>query len=343
LNKDIKELLNIDLNDIEPEPLTHMQKVEMRSYVLSKSIPKKRFKPAHIAAAGILGTAVVSASLVSVPAVANQVPFLQSILSYFSDEELPGSYSHLATVINQVESSNGIDIMIEDAVYDGTNLILTYAIQTEKDLGDSPRPEGWIDVKKATGMGGTGTIEKINETTYAGIEEVTPHFSGGDKPSEIIVEWKPKAFENRATNEQFEGEWEFQFSLNQLQGNVQKLTSTVKQDNVTLSLNSLAKTDLGAVLTYGFMVEKSTLEDYPFVTVEMSEVKDNLGNEYKVQGNGGVSHDNGISFDWKTSIYSLDPLAETLTLVPKIYYSKGSGEQLIEKDMDPVTIKIDPK
>ncbi|WP_366163644.1 DUF4179 domain-containing protein [Bacillus infantis] len=339
MNKDVELLLNMDVDDIEPEPLSDKQKAEMRNYILSKSSPRKRFKPAHMAAAAILVTAVVSASLVSVPAVANQVPFLQSILSYFSVEELPGSYSDLATVINQVESSNGIDIMIEDAVYDGTNIILTYAIQTDKELGATPRSEGWLDVEDATGMGGTGTIEKINDTTYAGIEEVTPHFSGNN-PEEILVKWEPKVFENRATNEQFKGDWKFQFSLEQLNGNVQKLSRTVKHDDISLSFNSLKKTDLGAVLTYGFIVEKSTLDEYPFVTVEMSDVKDNLGNEYKIQGNGGVSHDNGVSFDWKTTIYSLDAKAETLTFVPKISYSKGSGKQLMEKEMDSVTINI---
>ncbi|MGD6844423.1 DUF4179 domain-containing protein [Bacillus infantis] len=339
MKKDVKQLLNINMEEIEPEPLSDKQKAAMRTYILSKNSPRKRFKPAHMAAAAILGTAVVSASLVSVPAVANQVPFLQSILSYFSDEELPGSYSDLATVINQVQSSNGIDIMIEDAVYDGTNIILTYAIQTDKDLGATPRSEGWLDVKDATGMGGTGTIEKINSTTYAGIEEVTPHFSDNN-PDEILVKWEPKIFENRATNEQFKGDWKFKFTLEQLNGNVQKLSGTVKHDDITLSFNSLKKTDLGAVLTYGFIVEKSTLDEYPFVTVEMSDVKDNLGNEYKIQGNGGVSHDNGVSFDWTTSIYSLDAKAETLTFVPKISYSKGSGKQLMEKEMEPVTINI---
>ncbi|MGD6897690.1 DUF4179 domain-containing protein [Bacillus sp. OG2] len=339
MNKDVKQLLNLDLNDIEPEPLSDKQKAAMRNYILSTSIPKKRFKPAHLSAAAILGTAVVSASLVSVPAVANQVPFLQSILSYFSDEELPGSYSDLATIINQVESSNGIDIMIEDAVYDGTNIIVTYAIQTDKNLGASPRSEGWIDVKDATAIGGTGTIEKINDTTYAGLEEITPHFNGNN-PQNILVKWEPKSFENMATNQQFKGDWEFQFSLEQINGNVQKLTRKVKHDDITLSFNSLKKTDLGAVLSYGFIVEKTTLEEYPFVSVEISDVKDNLGNKYTIKGNGGVSHDNGISIDWTTSIYSLDAKAETLTFVPKISYSKGSGKQLMEKDMDPVTINI---
>jgi Family of unknown function (DUF5643) len=154
------------------------------------------------------------------------------------------------------------------------------------------------------------------------------------------VKWEPQVFENMSTNEQFKGDWKFQFTLKQLNGNVQKLSRTVKHDDITLSFNSLKKTDLGAVLTYGFIVEKSTLDEYPFVAVEMSDVKDNLGNEYKIQGNGGVSHDNGVSFDWTTSIYSLDAKAKTLTFVPKISYSKGSGKQLMEKEMDPVTINI---
>jgi hypothetical protein len=293
----------------------------------------------YLAVAAFIGISVVTASFMTIPALANQIPFIQKILTYF-DEDLPNSYADFATIVNQVQSDNGIDIMIENAVYDGTNVVLTYAIQTNAEIGDNPRSESFLEVRETNGIGGTGTIEKIDDTTYVGVEKVTPHFKG-ESPNEILIQWQPKAFENIQTNQRFEGDWAFKFTLAKLPTNIQLLNQTMKQDGLTLVIESLEQSEMTAVLKYDYYIEKSILQKWPFVSIEMIEVKDNLGNVYKSNGNGGVSHDNGASNEMQTTIYSLNPDATSLTLTPEVYYSKGSGEVLEVKSMEPITINLD--
>jgi hypothetical protein len=69
----------------------------------------------------------------------------------------------------------------------------------------------------------------------------------------------------------------------------------VVQDGLTLVMKSLEQSEMATVLNYDFYVEKTILQDWPFGSVEMIEVKDNLGNVYEINGNGGISHDNGAS------------------------------------------------
>ncbi|MEK6189555.1 MAG: DUF4179 domain-containing protein [Carnobacterium alterfunditum] len=336
-----KNWFDLDVDQIEPKALSEHQKKNIKTYVLANNKHKKnKFNVRHLTTAAILGLSVVTTSCFALPTVAGQIPFMQNLLTYFEDEELPTTYAKLATVVNQVQTSNGIGVMIENAVYDGTNVIITYAIQTDLALGDNPRAEGWVNIKESSGMGGTGSIEKIDDTTYVGVEKVTPHFKK-ENPEEIHVEWTPQAFTNIQTSEQIEGDWQFEFLLTQLTTNLLQLDELVVQDGIQLTLKSLERSEMAAVLEYEFDVEESILQDWPSISIEMSEVKDNLGNLYEVNGNGGISYDNGTSNESKATIYSLDERATSLTIIPEIYYSKESGEGLEIVPMDPVTIDLE--
>ena len=61
--------------------------------------------------------------------------------------------------------------MIEDAAYDGTSITVSYAIETNKELGTNPYMSASFDVKGEEGMGATGTIEKVKGTTYVGTKK----------------------------------------------------------------------------------------------------------------------------------------------------------------------------
>ncbi|ETP67064.1 hypothetical protein G159_18125 [Planococcus glaciei CHR43] len=341
MKEQYKDWFDLDIDQIELKPLSDNKKKNIKAYVLANNkYEKKKFNMRHLATAAILGLSVVTASYFALPTVAGQIPFMQNVLTYFEDEELPGTYSDLATVVNQVQTSNGIDVMIENAVYDGTNVMITYAIQTELALGDDPIAEGWLDIKESSGFGGTGSIDKINDTTYVGLEKITPYFKK-ENPEEIHVKWIPQAFTNNQTSEQIEGDWQFEFKLTQLATNLLPLGKTIQAEGIKLTMVSIERSEMAAVLQYEFDVEESILQEWPGVSIEMSEVKDNLGNVYEVNGNGGVSYDNGASNETKATIYSLDERATSLTITPEIYYSKEMGKGLEIVPMDPITIDLD--
>jgi hypothetical protein len=339
MKQEYKDMLDLDIENLEPMPLTKEQKAAMKSRIMKKTRVKKPYRIGRVAAAVFLGASVLTASFMTIPAIANQIPFVQNILSYFEDDALPNSYTDLAEFVNQVQSSNGIDIMIENAVYDGTNVFVTYAIQTDIDLGKMPRADGFLNVEPASGSGGTGTVEKINETTYVGVEKVTPHFDE-KSPEKVIVEWEPLAFWNYETNKQFEGDWKFEFTLVQLPTNIQLLEETGEQDGIKVAMKSIEESEMTAVLQYEYFVDETLLEKWPFISVELADVKDNLGNEYEINGNGGVSHHNGTVNQSRATIYSLHPDANSLTMTPEIFYANGSGEVVEVKKMKPITIKI---
>lgn len=335
-----KEWFGMDFEQLEQKPLSDLHKKRIKAHVLANNqLKNKSSHMRSLAAAALLGLSVVSASYFALPAIAGQIPFVQNVLSYFEDEELPASYTTLATVIDQSQASNGIHVMIENAVYDGTNVIITYAIQSDLSLGDNPRTEGWIDIKESIGTSGSGSIEKINESTYVGVEKVTPLFKE-KKPEAIHVHWVPQAFINSQTEAKIQGDWQFEFTLTQLASNFVQLDETSKQDGITINMKSLERSDLAAVLDFEYFVEKSVIEDWPFVSIEMAEVIDNLGNVYELNGNGSINYEDGTFNQSKTTIYSLDEQATSLTVTPEIYYSKGSGEMLEIKKMSPLVIEL---
>lgn len=340
MKQEYKDILNLDIDQIEPIPLTNEQKINLKKKVLEK---KKGYKPNRVgrmAAAVFLGGGVLTASFMTIPAIANQIPFVQNILSYFADDALPSNYTDYAEIVNQVQSSNGIDIMIENAVYDGTNVFLTYAIKTEIDLGEMPRADGFLNVEPSSGNGGTGSIEKINETTYVGVEKITPHFDG-KSPEKIMVEWEPLAFTNSQENKHFQGDWKFEFTLSQLPTNTQLLEETITHDGLSITMNSLETTEMTAALQYDYYIDEALLEKWPFITVELVQAKDNLGNVYELNSNGGVSHHNGTINEGGSTLYSLHPEAKSLTLTPKVYYANSSGEVVKEENVKPITIDLD--
>lgn len=340
MNDRLKHWIDLDIDQLEPKPLSNQQRKNIKQRVLANDKPKKKkFYVRAIAIAATLGLSVATAGYFALPTIAEQVPFIQNVLTYFEDDELPNAYADFATIVEQVQTSNGVDVMIKDAVYDGTNVMITYAIQTERALGVSPQAEGWIDIKESEGLSGTGSIEKINATTFVGVEKVTPNFKK-ESPEEIHVQWIPKTLVNTQTNEQIDGNWKFEFSLPRLSTTFLQLDESLKQDGITLTMKSLEQSEMAAVLEYGFEIEEAVLQDSSFISVEMIGVTDNLGNVYEVSGNGSISYDNGTMTESRTTIYSLNKEATSLTITPVIYYSKGAEGLHKETPMRPVTIEL---
>ena len=53
------------------------------------------------------------------------------------------------------KESNGIKVTINDAVFDGETVTITYSIESDKDLGEDPIILDTLDIKGSTGNAGT--------------------------------------------------------------------------------------------------------------------------------------------------------------------------------------------
>jgi hypothetical protein len=336
-----KDWLDLNVEKIEPMSLSDSKKAEIKRHVLVKSHKKKSYvRVSRLTVAAIIVISAVTALSFTFPTFASQIPIMKNVISYFDNENtMFENYSLLATEIGQAQMSNGTSIMIENAIFDGTSLTVSYAIETDADLGPSTHMSNPFDIKGASGIGSHGTIRKISDTKYVGIEKITPHFEK-NIPDELEVSWQPKSFGNPATNIEVTGDWEFNFTLSKLDNDIQLVNQSITNHGVTVSVESIEKNDLSTVIKYEAVVEEDILKQWPFVSVQFETIQDDLGNTYIVDGNGGTSHDNGMTFNSSDTIKSIDPNAKSLKLVPIIYFSLGSGKGLETKEMKPIIIEL---
>ncbi|MDM5245939.1 DUF4179 domain-containing protein [Lysinibacillus sp. G4S2] len=343
MTKSYKEWLDLDVDQIEPIELSAQQKMKLKQTILKKQTTRKRMPKwvRHIAVAAIIGISMITTVNIAFPTLASQIPFMKNIASYFDNKStMFENFDSYATEIGQVHSSNGLSMMIENAVYDGTSLTISFALETDTDLGDSPFIEGdFMDFKGAVGGGGSSRLEKIGDNKYIGLANVTPHFDK-EAPDELEITWKPKAFLNTDKDTKVEGDWAFNFKVSKLAGELQLVNETVTNYDVTARFTALGKNDMSTVIHYEYEVVPEVLKKWPEVTVQFDQLRDNLGNTYVVNGNGAKSEDSGISYKSSATVQTIDPAATSITFVPNIYFSLGSGQGMEIKEMDSVTIPL---
>ncbi len=155
--KDIYELLNdinIDENEFEEMEVSELEKAKVKN-TLKKSINKKRkmksWKKNVVVASILVGLSATTFGL-TFPAYAKNIPVIEDIFRFFDngrtessidsndvkDEEkgLYYNYKQFSNEINLTKESNGIKITVNDAVFDGKTVTLTYSIESEQDLGE---------------------------------------------------------------------------------------------------------------------------------------------------------------------------------------------------------------
>ena len=141
--KDIYELLNdvsIDDNEFEEMEVTEFEKAKVKS-ALKKSIPRKKkrmdWKMNVAAAAIVLGLSATTLGL-TFPAYAGNIPVIGDIFRFLDNGKtgLYDNYKEYSTEMNMTQESNGIKMTINDAVFDGETVAITYSIESDRDLGE---------------------------------------------------------------------------------------------------------------------------------------------------------------------------------------------------------------
>lgn len=338
MNEEMKRFVQIDVDTIEEKPLTDIQKQKIRKNARTKKEPNRTWK--KFVTAAVVSLVAISGSVYALPTLADQLPFIENIMEKIDPNFVPNNYVELATIINQVESSDGIDIMIENAVYDGTTLMVAYAIHSDKDLGEQPLTETMIDIKGATATTGTSSLEKSAEGLYTGMIKMTPTFN---KDLDVLqIKWQPGKITNLDTNETFEGDWSFAFTMDTLPVKSEHLKITSTDDKAKIQINKVNYTDLSTVIHYEFNINPAIMKKQPLSSIHMVKVIDNFGNEYEIHDNGGAISEDGHGFDWSFALYNLPEDVTTITLTAEISYASQSGE--ITSDMrelfEPITVEL---
>ncbi|MFJ7734923.1 DUF4179 domain-containing protein [Lysinibacillus sp. NPDC097287] len=336
----MKEWVDLDIDNLELQEVTDFEKARVKQHVLKKHNKAPIWR--HFAVAAILIVGVTTATGFAFPSIAAQIPFMQNVISYFEDEEQRyKNFEAFSTDIGLAQTSNGITVMIDNAVYDGTNITVSYAIETSHPFGENLTWSAghWFDVKGASGMGGSDTITQINDSRYVGIASFTPHFENDVFPEAVQVIWEPKAFKNYDGFE-VEGDWSFAFSLDRVEGDLQIINETLQERNVNFTLQSIEFTDVSTVIAYEQIVTDELLEQWPEVT-PVFRVSDDLGHVYvNGTGGGGVSKDNGKTFKGTTAFGAIQEGASQLIIQPVAIASLMYGKGHIEIELDPIIIEL---
>ncbi|MCA1054347.1 DUF4179 domain-containing protein [Rossellomorea aquimaris] len=336
----MKEWMDLDMDELELMDVSELEKERVKQHVLKtrKKAPVWR----KVAAAAIILVGAGAATSVAMPSVASQIPFMDDVISYFNGEDNK-NFDTFSTDIGLAETSNGVTVMIDNAVYDGTNITVSFAIETEEDFGEAMHITGpnWFEVEGSVGSRGTNEITKISDTRYVGLFTFTPQFKEDEHPDKVDVSWTPQAFSNYESGKEVEGDWSFDFSLERVKGEQKLLNETVQNKDITFTLKSIEFTDVSTVIGYEQMVKDEFLEKWPSVT-PVFRVTDDLGNVYMDgTGGGGMSKDNGKTFSGTTQFGTIEEGASQLIIEPIAIASLMSGEGLEEFELEPIVIELE--
>lgn len=293
----------------------------------------------YAVAVGILSIFTISSAYMS-PAFANfvtQIPVIGQAFDYFiSQEDYYQAYEEISTDIGLVATSNGIELIIEKAFYDGNTVTLSYILRTKEDLGEFPMFENLPTVEQNRSNGGY-EADYVDGVGYVGMMTL----SGFEDAQETVnIVWKPNSISS--DEKTIDGDWQFAFSLHALEGSHISINEQVSAEGVTVELIDAVKTNVNLTVNYSQDVEPSVHNNWKYVEAELSAI-DNLGNEYQVPYNGGSGTKDGDSSEditWNATIHGLNPEATSITLFP---FAHVSNDKNNSKRIDFASINIELK
>lgn len=335
----LKKWMDLDIDSLDLLEVTEMEKARVKQHVLKKH--KKAPIWRNIAVASIIVLSATITTGFAFPTIASQIPFMNNIIGYFTDDERSSNFEAFSTDVGLMETSNGTTVMIENAVYDGTNITVSYAIETERPFGDEIHTISHhsFNVKGSMGGSGSGEVKRITDTRYVGIETITPFFKDAQHPKTVQVMWEPTIIRDNKGAE-IEGDWSFAFSLERLEGNVAILNETVQNKDVIFTLQSVEYTPVSTIISYEQVVTDELLKSWASVT-PVFRVSDDLGHVYlDGLGGGGISQDNGKTFKGTTEFGTLQEGASQLIIQPIEIASLNYGKGHIEIELDSIVIDL---
>lgn len=277
-------------------------------------------------AASILFTGISVATLTASPALANymtELPIIGSVFSIFSEkEEGLLQYERFSEKVGLSKTSNGVTISIDQAVYDGTNVTFTYTVMGDVELDDSTHITGFPTLLEAEDVS-TSMDWEMKQDILVGINSI-PHLN--EEAAQVNVLWEPASLYTKEG--EIEGDWKFEFAVDQLKKDPIVLDEKVLGSGVTVHFTEVTFTDIAVNIAYQQLVDPSLLKESGAVEAELI-AQDNLGNVYKVPHNGGTAYGGANTQEdlfWTATMRGLNPEATVLTFYPFAHVSHMNGE-----------------
>ncbi|MEH7464245.1 DUF4179 domain-containing protein [Bacillus thuringiensis] len=319
--KDIYELLNdvdIDETEFKEMEVSELEKAKVKR-TLKQSIHKKKhtksWKVKIVAATIIVGLSATTFGL-AFPTYAGSLPIMGDIFRFLDNGRtgLYGGYKEFSTEMNMTKESKGIKVTINDAVFDGKTTTFTYSIESEQDLGDKPVVFDNLNLVGADGMTGSSQISKVAEKKYVGL--VTATHQNPKKKDSINVRWNVEGIKISDQKKEIKGNWNFAFNLKAIDNNEKSISGSAEKDGVKVNMEKLTITPMSFIVYHNQEVTKEVRKKWDDVDVEL-EIKDDLGNQYSGEGNGGTGKD-PYNISWSKTFQKLDKNATKLIITPHV-------------------------
>ncbi|MDF2506098.1 DUF4179 domain-containing protein [Clostridium sp.] len=343
--KDIYEILNdvdIDETEMESMEVSDIEKAKVKK-TLKKSIKKNKIWKRSIIAATVCFVMIGSIGIVGLtsPVNAAAIPVVGDIFRFLDNGRtgVYDKYKENANGINVTKESNGISVTIKDAIFDGKTLSYTYEIKSDKDLGGSPILGGMgtsgVSIKGYKGgMTGTSGTKKVNDNTYVGQDNYSIDRERKQINAKLNFEGIGKF--NNGTEEKIKGNWKFDINLKAIESNKQYVNKEIEKDGIKVGIDNIAKTRMSVTINYTQSITEKIKEKWFSVSTDL-EVKDDLGNVYKGQGNG----EQGNLYKMKGSMTfgKINDNAKKLIIIPKIHMSNTARGVSFDKNRKETEIK----
>ncbi|MEK3954227.1 DUF4179 domain-containing protein [Psychrobacillus sp. FSL K6-1464] len=356
MKKLYKQFNNLNIEtDIEPMEVSDLEMERIKKSLMKGKKKRHTSRNLSVAAALLIASSITFSF--AFPTIAANLPIMGDIFKLFNNDEeyVFEKYDTYSTDIGISKESNGIDLTVTDAVYDGENITIAYTIKSEHDLGDRPVLEGNLvaaefgDKYEHGGYAENYIVEKLSENEYAVV--YIHELIKGPKPDEVHITWQGDTIKDlKNVNNAFLGDWSFQFTLNALESETKKFTggSIITEDEgIEILVTKMTETPISTTLYFSEGVDIRLIaeeeEELRLVQIEYT-VLDNLGNKYNTIHYRDIGH----STDFPKTRHSYPRLTTTnfheeatfLTITPIVnIYKKKENDTLLELVKEPYTIE----
>lgn len=327
--KDIYELLNdinLDESEFEEIEVTEFEKEKIKKS-LKKSINKKKkmkgWEKSAVAAAIIASLSVATIGL-TFSASASSIPIIGDIFRFLDNGRtgLYDDYKEYSTEMNMTEESKGIKVTINDAMFDGETVTLTYSIESDKDLGSNLEIFDNLDIKGSKGGVGGSQISKVDENHYVGLSRATD-LSRPDEDA-VKIKWNLDSIFIPEKKEEIKGNWNFALTLKATDSKVQLVNRSVEHAGVKVNIEKLSLTPMSFIVYYNQEISNKVKNNWDDVEVNL-EIKDDLGDRYTGEGNGGIGKDI-YNMSWSKTFKKFNQKATRLIVTPHITLRNFSAD-----------------
>ena len=330
--KDLYKLLNeLDMDETEFQEIevSEAERARVKQKLkqsLHRKKPKRRFQKGTIAAAAALALATAGYAF---PSAASQIPVIGDIFSFLNKDQ-PGlykEYKQYSEQLNMTETSNGISITINDVVYDGETVAVTYSIESEKELGEHIHLWDSLSIKGSGGGGGSLQIEQVDKQHYVGISTINSIEEIRDKS--VSVDWEIESIMMEQSGKEIEGDWQFAFQVDAQESKTTVINQNLHQQGIGVTIDKIRITPLSFIVYFSQKVDRHVADRWHMVDVDI-DIRDDLGNVYEGQSNGGSGSADGFAMNWSKTFEKLDPNAKRLIVTPRVYMSDGANSGGVE-------------